>query len=247
MEHTFYRSVKNSGIDAHLPKPIGFLPEHHMLFLEDLGKAGDMSPIYEKGEISDWHLEQLVSIAKGVHRSGVAPDYPENLELRQLNHQHIFVLPFMEDNGFLLDNVQKGLRSISLPFKKDRILKEKVRTLGELYLSNKGGFLLHGDYYPGSWMVKDDHIFVLDPEFSFAGPKEFDLGVMVAHLFMATGEADYLDRAIQLYSGPLDHKMVRAFAGIEVIRRLIGLAQLPLNRSLEEKEQLLNVVKGWVI
>ncbi|MEM9362037.1 MAG: phosphotransferase [Bacteroidota bacterium] len=246
VEHTFYKTVKNAGVNAHLPKVIGFLPEHHMLFMDDLGNAEDMSFIYEKREMSDIHLEQLVTIAKGMHQSEIASNYPKNLELRQLNHQHIFVLPFMEDNGFSLDDVQNGLKAIAQPFVKDETLKEKVQTLGELYLSMEGGVLLHGDYYPGSWMVKDDHVFVLDPEFSYAGPKEFDLGVMIAHLFMATANATYLDEVIHSYNLPVDIQMTKAFAGIEVIRRLIGLAQLPLARSLEEKKYLLDKARAWV-
>lgn len=247
VEHTFYETVKDSGITEHLPQPIGFIPEYHMLFLEDLGQAEDMSFIYGEGKISDNHLEQLVGIAKGMHQSEVKLHYPENLELRQLNYQHIFVLPFMKDNGFSLDDVQEGLQSISLPLKKNNTLKERVHALGELYLSTKGGYLLHGDYYPGSWMAKDKHVFILDPEFSFLGLKEFDLGVMIAHLFMATGDVNYVDKVIQLYNASLDHKIVKAFAGVEVIRRLIGLAQLPLNRSLKEKQYLLSKAKAWVI
>ena len=40
-----------------------------------------------------------------------------------------------------------------------------------------GDTLLHGDYYPGSWMRVRERLYIIDPEFSFAGPKEFDLGI----------------------------------------------------------------------
>ena len=50
---------------------------------------------------------------------------------------------------------------------------------GERYLA-EGSTLLHGDYYPGSWMTVDDAVFVIDPEFSFKGFPEFDLGVMLS-------------------------------------------------------------------
>jgi 5-methylthioribose kinase len=36
-------------------------------------------------------------------------------------------------------------------------------------------------------------------------------------------------------------------AGIEIMRRLIGLAQLPLERNLEEKEYLLKTAREMVL
>lgn len=246
VEHTFYKTIENSAISNHFPQLFDFLPEHYILFLEDLGESKDFSFIYNERKIVNSHLEQLVTIAKGIHKSKSIDNYPENIELRKLNHEHIFVLPFLEDNGFSLDSIQKGLQEISLPLKKDNFLREKATQLGKLYLSN-GNVLLHGDYYPGSWMLNDDNIFILDPEFSFKGPAEFDVAVMIAHIFMTTGNPKIYDQIIELYNTQLDNKLVKEFAGIEVIRRLIGLAQLPLNRSLLEKEQLLNVAKHWIL
>jgi 5-methylthioribose kinase len=39
----------------------------------------------------------------------------------------------------------------------------------------------------------------------------------------------------------VDVQLLSQFTGIEILRRLIGLAQLPLERSLEEKERLLEL------
>ncbi|TFG71242.1 MAG: hypothetical protein E4H26_12695 [Flavobacteriales bacterium] len=76
-------------------------------------------------------------------------------------------------------------------------MKSAVRTIGQKYLS-PGETLLHGDYYPGSWMTVGDQFYVIDPEFGFVGFAEFDLGVMVAHLIMATMEVEKLDLVSQL-------------------------------------------------
>ncbi|WP_405414586.1 phosphotransferase [Maribacter sp. Asnod1-A12] len=246
VEHQFYETIEKKAIDQHLPKVLGFLPKDHLLFLEDLGESEDFSFVYEKRNISKSHLEQLTTIAMGIHESAVSSAYPENLELRKLNHQHIFVLPFLEENGFSLDQVQVGLQALSLPLKQDILLKEKISALGELYLST-GGVLLHGDYYPGSWMGLKDQVFVLDPEFSFLGVAEFDLGVMAAHLFMATGNTKILEEIVESYTAPINVKLMQEFAGVEVIRRLIGLAQIPLSRTLEEKKELLHLAKSWVL
>lgn len=246
VEHRFYQTIEGSSINSYFPGLIGFYPEDHMMILEDLGESLDMTFAYEQRNVSEAHIQQLVSIARGIHQNPIKEDYPSNLELRKLNHQHVFVLPFLEENGFSLDSIQEGLQNLSLSIKTNQSLKGKVKKLGELYLST-GDVLLHGDYYPGSWIIKDDQVFVLDPEFSHVGMAEFDLGVMIAHIFMSTGMANTLDQIIKDYVGSVDTKLVREFAGTEVIRRLIGLAQLPLERSLEEKKQLLDVAKAWLV
>jgi 5-methylthioribose kinase len=110
-----------------------------------------------------------------------------------------------------------------------------------------GKTLLHGDYYPGSWMEKDENVYVIDPEFSHIGFKEFDIGVMGAHLTMITEKEEYLKKIIKAYSGDIDKSLFYKVSGIEIIRRIIGLAQLPLNMSLTVKEKLLNISKKMIL
>jgi len=173
-------------------------------------------------------------------------NFPENKILRQLNHQHIFVLPFLEDNGFQLNDIQEGLQELSLPYKKDAAIKTVVHKLGERYLS-KGNVLIHGDYYPGSWMQLENEVYIIDPEFSFIGFKEFDLGVMTAHLIMATMDDSSLATVMELYKGEVNNSFVSRVAGIEIMRRLIGLAQLPLQRTIEEKDYLLQLARKMIL
>jgi 5-methylthioribose kinase len=110
----------------------------------------------------------------------------------------------------------------------------------------EGNTLLHGDYYPGSWMCSDKKLYIIDPEFSFIGFKEFDLGVMAAHLILATTNPDYFNRICDLYPTSLNQDYVRQLCGVEILRRLIGLAQLPLQQSLKEKQQLLSLAKDFI-
>ena len=126
------------------------------------------------------------------------------------------------------------------------IMESVVETLGVKYLS-EGSTLIHGDYYPGSWITEDDNIYIIDPEFSFLGFAEFDLGVMAAHLIMATSDSSYLDFVLKKYQGCIDKKWVHQIVGIEIMRRLIGLAQLPLERTLQEKEYLLQMARKMIL
>ena len=216
------------------------------LLLEDLGQAEDMTFLYRARSIGEGTLDTLAEVLGRIHATQAPADFPDNLELRRLNHQHIFVLPFLEDNGFALDAIQPGLEALAAPFKTDTALKAEVSALGQRYLA-PGTVLRHGDYYPGSWLQASGNIYVIDPEFSFAGFPEFDLGVMGAHLLMATMEPEAINQAFERYAGTCNRELAVQIGGTEILRRLIGLAQLPLVRSLEEKAYLLRMARNFLM
>jgi len=246
VEAKFYKALQGSDVSSHLPNVIFYQQDLHLLMMEDLGHVEDLTSIYASRQISQETISKLIEIAHRTHSSEAQVNFPPNLELRKLNHQHIFVLPFVMDNGFALDDVQFGLQHAAASYQTDNQLTSMIHTLGEGYLST-GTHLIHGDYYPGSWMTIDDQLFVLDPEFAHIGHREFDLGVMGAHLMMATHDTKSIEKIILLYPDQVAEKKVYQYAGVEIMRRLIGLAQLPLERSLEEKAQLLEVAKGWIL
>ncbi len=246
VEYQFYNTVRNNILSAHMPKILGYDASEFVLALEDLGHCEDMSSIYSNRVIADATLRKLVQVLSQIHRSRVPVHFPENLAMRQLNHQHMFVLPFLEDNGFQLDTIQEGLQDLSKTYKTNNALKKSISLIGQQYLS-KGNTLLHGDFYPGSWMTKDDQLFVIDPEFGFVGFHEFDLGVMAGHIVIATSNENYVDSIYNLYAEKVDRKLMAQVAGIEIMRRIIGLAQLPLKRTLTEKEYLLEIAKNMIM
>ena len=45
----------------------------------------------------------------------------------------------------------------------------------------------------------------------------------------------------------IDLSLVWKFAGVELMRRLLGVAQLPLERSLSQKEELLHCSEEWIL
>ena len=246
VEKSFYQAVRDNAVNAHIPDILGYDSSENLLLLEDLGHCEDMVSIYHKRAIPAKELDRLIFIIGLIHRKKVGDDFPDNLEMRQLNHQHIFVLPFLKDNGFDLDEVQPGLQALSMPFKEDETLKNIVDKIGKKYLS-PGKTLLHGDYYPGSWMTEADNLYVIDPEFAFSGFAEFDLGVMASHLIMATGKKKFLNQIFDRYQGDADKKLMGQVAGIEIVRRLIGLAQLPMERTIDEKRKLLKKARRLIL
>ena len=241
VEHQFYATIANNTLlNTHFPKILNYNSEHHLLILEDLGQCEDLSSLYTSNNIALEQLELLINILANIHNSEAPKDYPKNKVLRELNYQHIFELPFMEHNGFCLNDLQPGLETLSIPYKKDELLKTKIKDIGRKYLSD-GTTLLHGDYYPGSWMTKNNHIYIIDPEFSFLGFPEFDLGVFAAHAILISQNKTVLSIIDKSYPNAIDTALLAQITGIEIMRRLIGLAQLPISLSLKEKEHLLQL------
>lgn len=239
VEKEFYRLMESDPILASFsPKVYHFDPENFILLTEDLGNVVDFMEVYSKGlSLSESILAQLAAYLNALHSLQVS-GFPENLEMKELNHIHIFNFPFEEENGFDLDTVQPGLQALSLKYKRDMKLKKIIQKLGEEYLST-GKTLVHGDFYPTSWLQVDEEIKIIDPEFGFMGDPEFDLGVLFAHFKLSkqadSAKSDFLKNYRKSYS----EAKVKQYESIEIMRRLIGIAQLPVQLSLAEKEELL--------
>ena len=253
VEYTYFNYLsKDPFFSIYSPKVLLYDPVNLVLVTQDLGKGSDFSFCYQKSKsLSNNQLKSLLKYIAHLHRKdwrGANVDFPLNTKLKKLNHEHIFQYPFLQDNGFDLDSIQAGLQQLSLPLKNNKRLKFQIAKLGDKYLS-AGPVLIHGDYYPGSWLDINQQVKVIDPEFAFFGFAEFDLGVMTAHLLMAGLNLVELKELLQNYNKRLDfdQKLFYGFCGTEILRRIIGLAQLPLDLSLGEKERLLKLAESFIV
>lgn len=228
------------GLSGRMPKVLLADPKNFVLLIEDLGPASELSTIYADGRLlSREDLEALLDYAATLHR--LQPrGFPLNQQLKSLNHAHIFDLPFRPDNGFPLEEMHPGLGAIARPYQHDEQLRSVVSGLGELYMAT-GEQLIHGDFYPGSFLKVKNKVFVIDAEFAYLGRPEFDLGVLMAHLIMARTPEERLHQLDTDYDRipGFDSSLSRQFCYVEIMRRLIGIAQLPLALSLDERQLLL--------
>lgn len=244
-EGIFYELIQQDELMRNYTPEITSIDEGaNMIMLEDLGNSTDFSFLYaEEKKIDDEEVATLTQFISHLHcffnTDHVEPTI-SNKAMRELNAEHIFHYPFLENNGFDLDTITPGLQELSLKYKRDQAFKNKISALSEIYLTD-GNTLLHGDYYPGSWMKTSNGIRIIDPEFCFFGPAEFDISVMMAHLIISSQPLEYLDviKANYVYPKGFDEHLLQRFIGIEIMRRIIGLAQLPLVADLEQKEALL--------
>ncbi len=253
IEGKFYEFIlSNEKLKAFMPSLIGIDEVNNIIALQDLGFSSDYSFLYlPNQEIDKEQVVEIISFLNELHngfKDGFHPPIFENKAMRILNHEHIFLYPFMEDNGFNLDSILPGLQNEALTYKKDVNLKNKIKYLGDLYLSN-GPYLLHGDFYPGSFLNTDKGVKIIDPEFCFFGFAEFDLGVLIAHLKLSGQSQEIIDLAITSYEKREDFSinLLFQFVGVEILRRIIGLAQLPLSSSIETRVELCKEAKELLI
>lgn len=225
------------ALAAASPRLLHYDPGAQLLVLTDLGPVGDLSDLYA-GVPLDRRLPDGRPLLQGLvdyltalhgHFARTPPARPVvNRAMRALNHEHVFALPFRENNGLDLETFAPGLSTAADGIVTDE-LRARVTALGECYLDPRaGGTLLHGDFYPGSFVLDEaGELFVIDPEFCFTGPPEWDFGVFAAHLHLS-GHGDRVTAARAYYPLPLDNELWRGFAGAELLRRVLGVAQLPL-------------------
>ena len=250
VEAQFFQALQNvETINHFVPKCLGFDGDNFILVTEDLGKGKDYSFLYQKDTLlADSDIDGLMQYLSALHQVTIPVDFPANLAMRQLNHEHIFNFPYLEENGFNLDEVQTGLQAAAMPYKTNAVLKAKIKTCGATYLA-QGKHLLHGDFYPGSWLKVADGLKVIDPEFGFVGSAEFDLGVLIAHLLMAEQPRTIIRTLLDKYQQQqgFDQTLLAQFVGIEILRRLIGIAQLPLSLEVATKQALMEKAEKMII
>ena len=222
------------GVADRMPQLLCADPEARVLVLEDLVDARDLTSLYRgdslTGAETDALADYLLRLHGGTTRSAKLAQLA-NREMRSLNHEHIFRIPLADDNGLDLDAFAPGLAAAAAELRRDARYRKLVEKTGARYLSD-GDCLVHGDYFPGSWLRTRDGLRVIDPEFAFPGDPEVDVGCVLAHLALAGQPISCARRLRRRYESNGDPKLdpiwLARYASAEVMRRLIGVAQLPL-------------------
>jgi 5-methylthioribose kinase len=252
-EWQFYRQVANlPEVASRMPRLVGFDAEARLLAVSDLGEAADLTDVYRGQALTEAELTAIADWAAALHegtreKAYAAEPVLTNRTMRQLNHQHIFELPWQPGAvaamGLELDQFEPGLTDAAAALQEQGDLAERARAMGRQYLAD-GPCLLHGDLFPGSFLRSESGIMAIDPEFAYCGEPAFDIGVWLAHLALAEQGAAAAETFLARYgesSGgeTLDQAAIAGFAGCEVIRRLIGVAQLPIPASTDGRRAAL--------
>lgn len=241
VEAAFYRLVAaDPDVAGKMPGLLGHDPASCAIALQDLGAASDLTSLYRGDALGPDETVQLGAFLRALHELRPSAPPPANHDMRALNHAHIFHLPLAGEAPLseqTLDGMFAGLGAAARALKADTPYRALVATAGEAYLASAGGSLLHGDFFPGSLLRTPAGVRVIDPEFTFPGPGEFDVGVLCGHLALARQGRATIEALLHAY-GPCDEARVARTAGIEIMRRLIGVAQLPLAADLDRVAML---------
>jgi 5-methylthioribose kinase len=250
-EHEFYLRVAGvAGVADHMPAVLHFDARSRWMVLEDLGCSGDYTDLYSGMSLTVDEARELGGFLGTLHRLGPLPGGAtlDNRPMRMLNHAHVFEIPFQTGNGLDLDAICPGLEAVVASIRSDAGFRCRVSGLGQEVYLRDGPSLLHGDFFPGSLVRTPSGPRVIDPEFGFYGRPEFDVGVWLAHLLLSSQSAQVLTAWTEAYRPPMgfDPTLACSLAGVEVLRRLLGYAQLPLKCTPMERVRCVHIGLEWV-
>jgi 5-methylthioribose kinase len=254
LERRLYERVRGVvGVAERMPTLLGDDAASRTLLLEDLGEASDLSGVYAGGAMDGDDLAAAAAYLRALHDAtiGERGDDFANREMRRLNHAHIYDIP-LGDHGMVdLDALEPGLAAAAKDVRDDEAFVAAVRATGERYLADANDVdqpvLLHGDFFPGSLLRAGGKLWVIDPEFCFAGDACFDVGVFAGHLALAGRGGDIPTLLAAYGADDLDAALLARVAGCEVMRRLIGVAQLPLGKTDGRRATLLDKARRAVL
>ncbi len=234
---------------AHEPGRAGICPEilhfderERVLILEDLGDAERLDQRLERGFDARATGEALAAFLAAVHAATTDPGLVvrfDNDGMRRLHGDHIFALPFEENDFGLAAEVEA--RAVGLKTPDFRVLAQDAY---DRYLEPRGA-LVHGDVQAGNVLLPPGGPKLLDAEIAHVGDPAFDLGTLVAHLALpavargavaealpaveATWNAYLAERGA---AAPAFSEVAR-YAGLEVLRRTVGAARVAAIEAVE--------------
>lgn len=240
-EARYYEAVRPLDAAGLCPKVLDFDEAERVLVLEDLGDVPRLDHALLRGGdagVAEAAGRALGAFLGAVH-AGTAqrPDLAsrfENDEMRRLHGDHIFSLPFRE-NDFPLP---PALRARAEVLWRDETAVALADAAYRRYLTPTG-VLVHADVQGGNVLLQPGRPRLLDAEIAHAGEAAFDVGILLAHLVVADAARGAADRARPALAGtwsayvesrgraqaPAFEDAIR-FAGIEVLRRTLGAARL---------------------
>ena len=254
-EIDFYHFATHSrDLAPWLPAVLHSDRDHCLLVLEDLGSMSDYTDLYTGALLSHADASALARFLSRLHAvppSAWGEPAPNTGALQQLNAEHIFRIPYRPDNGLQLDCIQAGLHHVAQEFVQSPPLTEACdRLCREAYLQN-GPSRIHGDFFPGSLLRSPQGPVIIDFEFSAFGRPEFDVGIFAAHLHLSHQPTSLIHHFQQSYQAEAEleyePELALQFTGAEILRRLLGYAQLPVSLTLEEKASLLRQAAAWIL
>ena len=191
---------------------------------------------------SQTHINNLDSATAQHYKQQFA-----NTTMQAITADYVFTFPFTEhETNFWTPGLEPEVQRL----KADTDFLEQTEHLKQIFLTAQQG-ITHGDLHTGSVLVKDNTAKVIDAEFAFYGPVGFDLGLYWANYLLTyfahqdnpraqsalktairqtwqTYTTEFQMTDTELKTKTLENIFHEAigFAGLEILRRLIGAAHV---------------------
>ncbi len=260
-EHRYHERASKLPEGEICPKIVDFDECERVLVMEDLGGAERLDEALARGADVSAPVAALGRFLGAVHGSTREPGLAErfrNHEMQRLHGDHIFELP-LRQNDFPLP---PALRVAADRLREDAGIRTVADRLYARYLEPRGA-LVHGDVQAGNVLLAGQEGSLpklLDAEIAHVGDPAFDVGILVAHLWLPTlaqggpGEpaAALVASAWTAYCHRLDGALdvpfsqVARYAGVEMLRRTIGAARIDAAATPEVGLRILERACAWL-
>ncbi|MBM4267207.1 MAG: hypothetical protein FJ144_11475 [Deltaproteobacteria bacterium] len=259
-EHRWFEIAQRVDPANVCPAILHFDEKRRLLVLEDLGGAERLDAALLRGapvegvaaaEAVEGLEAGLVTLADFLGRVHAATRDDASLnarfrndDIRRLHGDHIFVLPYAENDFPLADEVARRASEL----RREGRVGEIAARAYERYLEPQGA-LVHGDVQAGNVLLAPGGPKLLDAEIAHVGDPAFDVGTLLAHDWLgalATGRdgASIAARAARVWDAhrasssggsageAVGFADVARYAGLEMMRRTIGAARVAAVESV---------------
>jgi 5-methylthioribose kinase len=256
-ENRWFEIARRHDPEHVCPTILHFDSARRLLVLEDLGDAERLDAALLRGADVDEALRRLAAFLGRVHAATrdderLVADF-QNEDIQGLHGDHIFELPYTEDFP-VPDGVEARARAV----RGDASIREIAARAYERYRTPRGA-LVHGDVQPGNVLLGPEGPVLLDAEIAHVGDPAFDVGTLLAHVWLAglaaPRAAHGAARARSIWSAygagaggdtSVSFEDVSRYAGLEMMRRTIGAARVAAVAGAETSRAAIDAAERLV-
>lgn len=219
-EFQFYHLVQGYPyLSRFMPTVYQLDSDANILVLEEIQEGKNFLPFYKSHHIGDEELRMLVKWLSHLHRLPLRPEVKTkfaNAETRNLLLERLFTT-FEEASTAIAVSDSKTYKTSDQQISQ---IGDEIATV-LAFLEERGEVLLHGNFSPGNWINTDLGIYIIDPKYCHIGCAEYDLGILLAHLILASVPLRQEQDIFSYYENTaLKESMVLKIAGFEILRVL---------------------------
>src|SRR5262249_5497127 len=185
-------SIEYRLVPQHTPRVYFYDPEMYLTAMQNLNNH-----IIMRQGLIQWikyplfaeHIGLFMARTLG-HTSDLVLDYKTkkeevarfiNPELCKITEDLVFTEPYRKTER---NPYHKEIEPQVLALQADDSLRVEVAEMKEKFMTQAQA-LIHGDLHTGSIMINQTETYAIDPEFAFYGPMGYDIGAVIANLFLS--------------------------------------------------------------